>query len=97
MEIGNTLFDMAIYYDVEWVISDMGIKMDEVKIKNPNYDLADAQKKVFVLKRAQTYIHECADEIRIQRKRNFDLELIVQMKLKEIDELKKKIEMRELL
>ena len=46
------------FHSMEWVIGEMTLKVNQMKISNPDFDLADAEKKISALMQAQNCIYK---------------------------------------
>lgn len=51
------------FITLEWIISEMELKLHEFKIKNPNFDSNDSVKKINSLKKVQDHVYKSFEEI----------------------------------
>lgn len=88
----NYLKHSEKYYLLEWIRSDMTVKLSEYKAKTKfKADYSELEKKIDVISESQTYLNELYESARIDAKRNFDLENLLLIKQAEIEKLKQEM------
>lgn len=59
-----------VVYSLEYVKSEMELKMHQFRIQNPNADLSELQSKVDRIKKAQEYVYKSYEVIESVKKEN---------------------------
>ena len=89
MEIDYTV-SRAHIYGLEFVRSEMELKVTEAKRKNKDFDSTDAEKKIKAIADSQKYLNVLFEELERIKKINFELELMKNKLLAENIVLKSK-------
>ncbi len=76
MEDNRYLEMQENFIGLEWVLSEMELKVHELRIKDPGFDFTDATNKMNAIKKAQNYIHDTYSKLREVDKRIFEQDLI---------------------
>ena len=63
-------------YGLEFIRSEMELRLTEAKIKNPNFDGSDAEKKIEMVAKTQTYLYELYETIQQKDKEIFEFEFL---------------------
>lgn len=99
MGVNNTEYNFLevgqAYYEIQWVINEMMLKLLDLQIADKKNeiirDYTEAEKKIDIIRTAQSMLYSINDSLRIEKKRNCDLEFINIKHLKEIEDLKEEI------
>ncbi len=75
MEIDYTI-SRAHIYGLEFVRSEMELKVTLALRKNPNFDALDANKKIKAIADAQKYLHVLFEELERIKKDNLELKIV---------------------
>ena len=64
------------FITLEWIISEMELKIHELKAKNPNFDSSDSVKKINSLKSVQSFVYETYEKNNKVLIKNKELEFL---------------------
>ncbi|CAB4165246.1 hypothetical protein UFOVP916_4 [uncultured Caudovirales phage] len=70
------LISRKFIYGLEFIRSEMELKMHEAKIKNPKFDETDIKQKIAAVSETQLYLHELYEELERIKKENLSLQFL---------------------
>jgi len=73
MDDKDYIISRRFIYGLEFVRSEMELKLTEAKIKNVNFDSSDADKKIKAVADAQIYLNVLYDELVRIKRENYSL------------------------